>query len=94
MQPPFLYFIYSLETTNLSAVKDLFKIFMNRTIVTAWAVFIVIKHITECRPRWSSGYHTRLWIRGSWIRQWIFSERKILEYDFLQKRSKVMGAVL
>ena len=46
-------------------------------------------------PRWSSGYHTRLWIRGSRVRfrtgSMDFSERKNLEYDFLRKGSKAVG---
>ena len=31
-----------------------------------------------------SGYHTRLWIRGSWVR----SRRKNPEYDCLRKESR------
>ena len=41
------------------------------------------------RHRWSSGYHTRLWIRGSRVR----SERKNPEYDFLRMGSKAVGPV-
>ena len=43
------------------------------------------------RPRWSSGYHTHLWIRRSRVRhgqgRWIFSEPK----NFLWKGSKAVG---
>ena len=43
-------------------------------------------------PRWSSCYHSRLWIRGSRVRSrpgdGFFSERKNPEYDFLRKGSK------
>ena len=51
----------------------------------------------NCRPRWSHGYHTRHWIRGSRVQTWpgsrIFSERKNPEYDFLRKGSKAVGPV-
>ena len=43
------------------------------------------------RPRWSSGYHTRLWIRGSRV-----TSRpgcKNPECDFLRKESKAVGPV-
>ena len=51
-----------------------------------------MRHIPLGRSRWSSGYHTHLWIRGSWVR-WIFSERKNPEYDFLWKGRKAVGPV-
>ena len=51
--------------------------------------------MSDSRPRWSSGYHTRLWIQGSRIRSrpgsMDFSECKNPEYDFLRKGSKAMG---
>ena len=40
--------------------------FDTRTSITI--SFVISVHKTNCRPRWSSGYHTRLWIRGSRIR--------------------------
>ena len=49
------------------------------------------------RPRWSSGYHTYHWIRGSRVQTrpglMDFSERKNPEYDFLWKGSKAIGPV-
>ena len=50
-----------------------------------------------CRPRSSSGYHTRLWIRGSRVRTRpgsmdFFQSVKNL-YDFLRKGSKAVGPV-
>ena len=50
------------------------------------------------RPRWSRGYHTRHWIRGSRVQTqpgaWIFSEHKNPEYNFLRKGSKAVGPLL
>ena len=50
-----------------------------------------------CRPRWSRGYHTHHWIRGSRVQtrpgSVDFSERKNPEYDFLRKGSKAKGPV-
>ena len=47
------------------------------------------------RLRWSRGYHTRHWTRGSRVltRAWSmdFLERKSPEYDFLRKGSKAVG---
>ena len=49
------------------------------------------------RTRWSSGYHTRLWIGSSRVRSRPgsidFSERKNPDYDFLRKGSKAVGPV-
>ena len=51
------------------------------------------KHLN--RPRWSSSYRTRLWIRGSRVPSrpgsMDFSQRKHHEYDFLRKGRKVVG---
>ena len=50
---------------------------------------------TFSRLRWYPGYHTRHWIRGSWVQTWPgsmdFFERKNPEYDFLRKGSKAHG---
>ena len=64
------------------------------------AVFQITLNVSvqfQSRPRWSSGYHTRFWIRGSRVRSrpgsMYFSERKNHEYDFLRKGSKAVGPV-
>ena len=55
------------------------------------------KNTTFYLTRWSRGYHTRHWIRGSRVQtqpgSMDFSERKNLEYDVLRKGSKAMGPV-
>ena len=87
---------YSFYKTGIDRLVSQWDKCINTSGNYFWIKQIPLLPYSGSRIRWSSGYHTRLWIRGSQVRSWpgsIFSEHKNPEYDFLRKGSKAMGAV-
>ena len=83
---------------KLIDVQVLLHLFRLKIRLKCNTVHTFIKRVRSpvYRPRWSSGYHTRLWIRGSLVRSrpgsMEFFRAKKTEYDFLRKGSKAVGS--